>query len=92
MVSIINFNHGIKEPTHGYQNSNTSQILIFGEYVKVRESLYTQVIIWVDNIMNHIDTRVILPRYEGLYIVYRPKWYQKKNTIKYSYPTGIKKC
>jgi hypothetical protein len=63
MVSIINFNHGIKEPTHGYQNSNTSQILIFREYVKVRESLYTRGFtkIWVDNIMNHIDTRAILP-------------------------------
>ena len=25
-------------------------------------------------------------------MVYRPEWYQEKNTIKYSYPTGIKKC
>ena len=35
MVSIININNGIEE--HGYQNCNTSQILIFGGYVKARE-------------------------------------------------------
>ena len=34
MVSIININHGIKEPTLRYQNCNTSQILIYGWYVK----------------------------------------------------------
>ena len=28
-VSIININNGIKDPTCGYQNCNTSQILIF---------------------------------------------------------------
>ena len=37
MVSIININNDdIKEPTCGYQNCNTSQILIFGGYVRVR--------------------------------------------------------
>ena len=41
MASIININLGIKEPTCGYQNCHTSQILVFGGYVKVRESLYT---------------------------------------------------
>ena len=25
-------------------------------------------------------------------MVYRPEWYGEKNTIKYSYPTGFKKC
>ena len=29
----------------GYQNCNANQISIFGGYVKVRESLYTRVII-----------------------------------------------
>ena len=37
----INNNNAIKEPTHGYRNCNTSQILVFGGYLKVRESLYT---------------------------------------------------
>ena len=41
MVSTINLNNGIKEPTHGYQNLNTSQIMIFGGYVKVREAVCT---------------------------------------------------
>ena len=45
MVSIININNGLKEPTHGYQNYNTGQILIFGGYVNMRKSLYIQVII-----------------------------------------------
>ena len=89
MVSSININNGIKEPTRGYQNCNIS--LIDG-YVKVRESLYTRVINWVITILNHIDTRKIVPTYEGSCMVYRPKWHRKFFTIKYSYPTGIKKC
>ena len=46
----ININDGIKEPTWGYQNCNTIQILIFGGHVKVRESYYTQIITWVKTI------------------------------------------
>ena len=78
MVSLININSGIKEPTHGYQICNTTQILIFGGYVKVRESLYARVIAWVNAILNHIDTRVDIPRYESSCMVYRPKWYRKQ--------------
>ena len=40
MVSITNINNGIKEPTCQYLNCNSDHILIFGGYVKVRESLY----------------------------------------------------
>ena len=39
MESIIDINNGSKEPTLGYQNYNTSQILIFGGYLKLRESV-----------------------------------------------------
>ena len=39
MVPIINSNNGIKESTRGYQNCNTSQIFIFGEYVKVIKTI-----------------------------------------------------
>jgi hypothetical protein len=63
MVIIININNCINEPTHGYQNCNTSQILIFGGYLKVKESLYTQVITWVNSILKHIDTMTILPKF-----------------------------
>ena len=57
---------GIKEPNYGYQICKTNQILICGGYVKVRESLYTWLIIWVNTIPNYIDTLMIFPnRYEG---------------------------
>ena len=91
MVSIININDGIKEPTWEYQICNTSQKLIFGGYVKVRESFYTQVIIWVDTILNHIDTTVILPRYECSCIVYRPEWHWKQKQRQKPIPIPVKK-
>ena len=59
MVSITNINIGIKESTHGYQNCNICQILISGGYLKMRESLLLSDYL---NILNHIDTRAILPR------------------------------
>ena len=57
------------------QNCDTSGILIHGGYLKVRESLYARVIIWVNTILNHIDARAILPRCEGSCMIYKPKWY-----------------
>ena len=84
MVSIININNGIQEPTWGHQNYNTNQILIFGRNLKVRKSLYTRVIIHVSTILNHIDIKVNLPRYESSCMVYRPEWYWKKT---YPYPS-----
>ena len=72
-----------------------SQILIFGGYVQVRESLDILTIFWVNIILNHIVARVIWPRYEGSCVLYRSKslrkekycqipisyWYQKKCEI-----------
>jgi hypothetical protein len=43
----------------------------------VRESLYTQIIVWVDTVLNHIDTRMILPEYDNSCMVYTPEWYPK---------------
>ena len=72
--------------THGYQNCKTSQTLIFGGYFKERESLYTRVVIWVNTIIIHIDTRAILPKYTDphnietnmyLQIIIDSYWYQK---------------
>ena len=49
----------MKEPTHGYQNCNTSQILIFGGYVKLREiSVYLSFYLG-QLIPFHTDTRTI---------------------------------
>ena len=75
-VTIINISNGIKEPIYAYQDCNISQILIFGGYVKVGESLYILVVIWVNIILNHIDTRAILPRHKDFSMVSRLKWYQ----------------
>jgi hypothetical protein len=53
----------------GDQNCNTNQMLLFGGYIKVRESLHAQVNIWVNTILNYI----IIPRYENSRIEHRPK-------------------
>lgn len=52
-----------------------------GGYIKMTEALYTQLIIQVDTILNHIDTKTILPKYEGPLMVYGPKWYDVKQKI-----------
>jgi hypothetical protein len=73
--------HGINKQYQGwyqrtypkYQNLNTSQMLLFGGYIKIRESLHTQLYIWVNTILNYIDTTVNLPRHENSCIEYRPE-------------------
>ena len=40
MTLIINITYGIKDPTPWISDCNSSQILMFGGYVKVRESLH----------------------------------------------------
>lgn len=54
----------------------------------MRESLYTRINVWVINILNHTNTRIILPRYEGSYMVYKLKW-DNKPKIKYLYSIGL---
>ena len=92
MVSIINTNNGIKEPTSGYQNCLTIQMLIFGGHLKMRESFYARVITWVNTILNLIDARVVLSRYEDSCMVYRPEYMvpKNKNALKHSYPTSMR--
>lgn len=65
MVSMININKVSKELTCRYPNCDISHMLVFGEYVKMRESLYTQVISYWTNTMNlhHINIKSILTRY-----------------------------
>jgi hypothetical protein len=75
MVSIINIHTGIKEPTSGYQDCNTSQILIFDGYVNAIEFVYTQVIIRITTILNHIDIATTIPRREGPCMVCKSEWY-----------------
>ena len=60
-------------------------------YIKVRESLYTRVIIWVNIVLNHIETIVILPRHKDSCMVYIPLNVIRKNPIKNPCLIGIKK-
>ena len=84
IVSLININNGIKEFTFGCQICNNILMLIFNGYFKVRESLYTQVVIWVDLILNHVDTRAILLEYECSCMVYKPKGYHGRRKKPFS--------
>ena len=61
-------------------------------YILVKESLYTQVIIWLKTILNYIDTRGILPRYEDSCMVYRPEWYWKQKYCQIPIPYVYYKC
>ena len=54
MVSTIHINSDINEPSLGYQISISIKHQYFGGYVKVREFLYTRVIIRINTIMNHV--------------------------------------
>ena len=85
--------NGVKEHTRGHQGCNTNQILVLGGNLTTRESLYARVSIGVGITLNHIGTRVILSRYEGSCMLYRPKWYpKKKQPFIYPYHAGIKNC
>ena len=39
--------------------------------------MYTQVIILLYTILNHIDSKTSLPNCEDSYMIYRHKWYRK---------------
>ena len=98
--------NGVKEHTRGHQGCNTNQILVLGGNLTTRESLYARVSIGVGITLNHIGTRVILSRYEGSCMLYRPEWYPKKKKTfhipiscgyqklwnpHYRYPNGTKR-
>ena len=61
--------------------------MVYGGYLKVKNSLYTRVIIWVNTILNYLDTRTILPRYERSYMVFKPKWYRKQKHLQIHVPS-----
>ena len=80
--SVVTINHDIKAPNRGYQDWNTSQILTFGGYVKVRKSFYARVVIWVDVILVHIDIRAISSRYKDSCMVYKLAKFMNMTLIK----------
>lgn len=62
--------------------------MLFGGHVKVKEILYIQLIIWIDTILNHIETRTILPKvWKSL--LYIHEWHENKHVVEQSYPTCI---
>ena len=60
----------------------------------MRELLYSQWVgIWVNVILNHIDTRVILSRFLWSFLQDIETWMRSKTknkTFKYAYPVGVK--
>ena len=63
-----------------------------GGYVKMRNPLYTQIFVWVNTILSHNNIGLILPRYEGSWMIYRLEWYWKQNTVKCPNLIGIVEC
>jgi hypothetical protein len=49
----------IKEPTHGQQISNIIHILIFGEYVNLRESFSPSYYFQMNTVLSHSDTTAV---------------------------------
>lgn len=41
-------------------------------------------------ILDDIDTKTLLHRYEVCCMIHKPEWHQKQNAIKCLYPTGLK--
>lgn len=77
MVFDNQHHNGVEKPMNGYQNRDIGQALIFRRYLNGRESLNTLLMRWVNLISEHIHTKVVLPRYEGSYMVYKLEWYKK---------------
>lgn len=79
-------NNGIKEPTQVVPNYNASQIQIFGGYHKVRESLFTFVVIWVNTILNLLilGWLYLCTKIHGWYIDVND--INNKNILKYPHP------
>ena len=91
MKSIITTYNDIRGPTRRQKICNTRQLLICGAYVNVGEFLDTRDIIWVDPILNRMDTQTILPRHEGSCMVYKPRQYQKQKDHQiFGHTTSIK--
>ena len=86
----INLDHSFGWHCVRVSNCNTSQILVFGGYLKVRESLYTQVIIWVKTILNHIYTWAIKLGMRVLAWYIGPNGLKSKYTIKCPYSIVLK--
>jgi hypothetical protein len=82
-------NNDIKEPTHGYQNCNTSEIIDIW-WVCQGERIFVYLSYYLDQYHSKpSDMRAIWPRYLGSCMVYTKT--ENKNTVKHqAEPTGLK--
>lgn len=74
MVSIINIINGSKEPIIGFQIQYTNKTYDIWWVRQVESFWIHEFIFWSNTILIHIDTKVILPKYEKSCMVYRCKW------------------
>ena len=86
---VYRWMHGIKEPTYGYPNCNSSQILLFAGYVQanlcIPELLFGS-ILWTISILGQLCLGI---RVLAWYIY--PNGIKNKSTDKNPYPTGKEK-
>jgi hypothetical protein len=65
-----------------YPNCNTDHTLILCGHHKMRESLYTRVVLFGSIPSSyHVDTKVILPGFEGPCMVSKPELHQNPPLI-----------
>lgn len=87
IVSLHNFNSGIKEPIQPI-SIFYYQIFILGRYHKMRESLYSRVLDWVNTILilgwYYLSMKVLGSHLD-------PNGINNNNILKYPYPSTIKK-
>ena len=76
----------------GYPHCHISQMLMFGGFVKARESLYTRVTVWVSTILYHVDNSAMSPKCPGSCMLFISYWFWNRNIVEYPYPVGIHKC
>ena len=50
-------------------SGDTIRVPISGGYLKTSEYSYTLIIVWVSTILDHIDTMIVPPKYEGALII-----------------------
>lgn len=88
MVILTDIHNGVKGPSiHGYQNCNTSQVLIFGdEYEGERIFVYLRYYSGRNNSKPYCTRTIFLAWYID------PNGIKNNNNVKYPYRIGIKNC
>ena len=78
MVSIININNDIKEPPRSIKTEIPVKYGCWVGFVKLRESLYTRILIWVETILNILVLGRFSLGMKGSCMLYRLEWYRQQ--------------